>query len=317
LEETGVILSQVFILSIAVIAGVIAAKTNVMSRESNVYLSKLIFNISLPLMLFSNFFRLEVTPRLLSNSIIVLILSAVILLFLLLLGWLWTKILKMDRVEASVFKAHSMLGNIIFLGFPLIASLYGKEGLLYASMFQLVSNILMWTVGVILFSQSNGRSWQKSIRKVLNPNTVATLTGLTAFLFSVKLPVVILTPLSGIGSTNTWLSMMYIGAMMSFSDVGGLLRRKSIYLMSLNRLLIAPFIVISLFALLKYIGVSFDNLVTSVVILEISVPCMASVVIMAREFDADDNLAMANVFVSTLLCIVTLPLILLIERALL
>jgi predicted permease len=42
-----------------------------------------------------------------------------------------------------------------------------------------------------------------------------------------------------------------------------------------------------------------------------SMPAMANVVIMAKIFGADDNLAAANVFVSTIASIVTLPLILL------
>ena len=312
MTETGIIASQIFILAVAVIVGAIAARTKIITKESNGFLSKLIFNVSLPLMLFTNFFKLDVTPRLLSNSMIVMAISAVILLFLLFVGWVFTKIIKMNVREAAVFKAHSMFGNIVFLGFPLITALYGKEGLLYASMFQLVSNLIMWTIGVIVLSQGNGNSWQKSIVKVLNPNTIAVLAGLTCFLLSAKLPEIIISPLESIGSTNTWLSMIYIGAMMTFSNVRGLLGKKIIYILSFNRLLLLPLIVMLIFVGLKtFAGIELDVLVISVVILEISMPCMASTVIMARELGADDSLAMANVFISTLLSIITLPLVLL------
>ena len=308
MNETLIISTQIFILAIAVIVGVIAAKAGVISRESNSMLSKVILKISLPLMLFTNFFKLEVTPRLLTNSLITIALTAAVLLLLLFSGWALTKIFKMPVREAAVFKAHSMLGNIIFIGFPLVYALYGKEGLLYASMFQLVSNILMWTVGVIILNQSNGTPWQQSIKKIFNPNTVATLLGLGFFIFAVKLPDIIITPLSGIGSANTWLCMMYIGAMMTFSNVRGLLRKKSIYIISLSRLLIMPALVILIFTILRtFAGVSFDALVLSVIVLEIAMPCMAMVVIMAHEFNADAEMAMANVFVSTLLSIITLP----------
>lgn len=311
MTETEIIASQIFILAVAVIIGVIAAKTGIITKESNGLLSKLIFNISLPLMLFTNFFKLDVTPKLLSNSLVVLAISAIVILFLLLIGWAVTKILKMSIREAAVFKAHSMFGNIIFLGFPLITALYGKEGLLYASMFQLVSNLIMWTVGVIVLSQGNGKSWKKSVVKVINPNTIAVLAGLACFLFSVKLPEIVVSPLSSVGATNTWLSMLYIGAIMTFSNVRGLLGKKSIYILSFTRLILVPVIVMLIFVALKtFTGVEFDKLVLLVIILEISMPCMASVVIMAKEFNADDSLAMANVFVSTLISLITLPLIL-------
>ena len=90
----------------------------------------------------------------------------------------------------------------------------------------------MWTVGVIILNQGNGTSWKKSLRKVLNPNTIAAVTGLVP-----------------------------------------------------------------------------EKLVTSVIILEASMPCMVTGVIMAKEFGSDDRLATGNVFVSTIISILSLPLV--------
>ena len=86
--------------------------------------------------------------------------------------------------------------------------------------------------------------------------------------------------------------------------------KKSLYIISINRLIFVPAILISLFAVLSAIaGIAPDKLVTSVIILEASMPCMASVVIMAKELGADDHLAVGNVFISTLLSILTLPIV--------
>jgi len=309
--ETNIVLTQIAILAIVVIIGAIAAIFKVLNRETLGMLSKVIFNISLPLMLFTNFLKLDATPKLLANSFIVLSVSALVIFFMLFIGWLTARLFKITGREAAVFKAHAMFGNIIFLGFPLINALYGAEGLLYASMFQLTSNIIMWTVGVVVLTFGNGVSWKKSIRKVVNPNTIATVIGLLFFLLSIKLPKVIVTPLSETGAANTWLCMLYIGAMLATSDVGGLLKNKSLYIISFNRLIFVPAILIALFAVVaSLLGTSPDKMVTSVIILEASMPCMASVVIMAKEMGADDRLAVGNVFVSTILSIVTLPFVL-------
>jgi predicted permease len=309
--ETSIIISQIFILAIVVLIGVIAAKLNVLTIDSKDMLSKVIFNISLPLMLFTNFLKLDATPRLLANSFTVLSVSGVVIFFMLLAGWSVTKLFNIKGREAAVFKAHSMFGNTIFLGFPLITALYGVEGLLYASMYQLVSTIIMWTAGVVILTQGDGRSWKKSISRVLNPNTIATLLGLLFFIFSIKLPALIVKPLSELGSANTWLSMLYIGAMLVLADVGGLLGRKSLYIISVNRLIIVPAILITAFAAITAMfGLSHDKMVASVIILEASMPCMASVVIMAKELGADDHLAVGNVFVSTIISILTLPMVL-------
>jgi predicted permease len=267
-----------------------------------------IFNISLPLMLFTNFLKTGATPKLIANSFIVLSVSGFVITFLFIIGWTTTRIFNIRNSEAAVFRAHSMFGNTIFLGFPLITALYGAEGLLYASMFQLVSNILMWTAGVMVLSHGNGVSWRKSILRVLNPNTIATITGLVLFMLSVKLPEILIKPLSELGSANTWLSMLYIGAMLAFSNAGDLLRKKSLYIISFNRLIFAPAILVSVFYFFGAIaGITPDRLVTAVIILEASMPCMATVVIMAKEFGSDDHIAVGNVFVSTLFSILTLP----------
>jgi predicted permease len=309
--ETSIILSQILILAIVVLIGVIAAKLNVLTIDSKDMLSKVIFNISLPLMLFTSFLKLVATPRLLANSFTVLSVSGFVIFFMLFAGWAATKIFNIKGREAAVFKAHSMFGNTIFLGFPLITALYGVEGLLYASMYQLVSTIIMWTAGVVILTRGDGRSWKKSIARVLNPNTIATLLGLLFFIFSIKLPALVVKPLSELGSANTWLSMLYIGAMLVLADVGGLLGKKSLYIISINRLIIVPAILISLFAVFAAIsGIAQEKMVVSVIILEASMPCMASVVIMAKELGADDHLAVGNVFVSTIISILTLPMVL-------
>lgn len=310
--ETSIIISQIFILAVVVFIGVIAAWMKVLTVSAKDMLSKVIFNISLPLMLFTNFLKLEATPKLLANSFIVLSVSAFVILFMLFAGWVMTRVFKIKGREAAVFKAHSMFGNTIFLGFPLITALYGVEGLLYASMFQLVSNLIMWTLGVVVLTHGDGQSWKKSIVRVLNPNTVATLSGLLFFILSIKLPPLLVKPLSELGSANTWLSMLYIGAMLVLAEVGGLLGRKSLYILSINRLIIVPAIIILLFVAFTVItGLAPDKMVASVIILEASMPCMASVVIMAKELGADDHQAVGNVFVSTIISIVTLPVVLL------
>ena len=187
--ETRIIISQIFILAVVVLIGVIAAGFRVLTKESKDMLSKVIFNISLPLMLFTNFMMLEATPRLLANSVVVLSVAGFVIFFLLFAGWITTTVFKIRGSEASVFRMHSMFGNTVFLGFPLITALYGQEGLLYASMFQLVSNVIMWTAGVLVLTHGNGVSWKRNLLRVLNPSTIATVTGLLFFLFSIRLQI--------------------------------------------------------------------------------------------------------------------------------
>jgi len=89
-----------------------------------------------------------------------------------------------------------------------------------------------------------------------------------------------------------------------------LLKKKNLYIVSFNRLILGPALLIALFWLIASLtGFAPDKLVTSVIVLEASMPCMVTVVIMAKEFGSDDRLAAGNVFVSTIFSILTLPLV--------
>jgi hypothetical protein len=307
-----IILNQILILSILVLVGIIGSRFNVITKDTKDMLAKVIFNITLPLMLLTNFSRINVTPRILGNSLLVLCLSVFVLLFMLLAGWLTTRLFRMKTSDAIIFKTHSLFGNIIFLGFPLISSLYGEEGLLYAGMFQVVSNMFMWTIGVVILNQGNNNSLKKNLLHILNPNTIAVVIGFLMFLFSIKLPQFLLKPLGGLGDSNTYLSMVYIGAVLYFTSIKVLFNNKTVYILAINRLLLVPAIMFFIFIGLNFLlQVKIDPLVISVLILQSAMPAMVNIVIMAKVFGADDNLATANVFISTLLAILTLPIVLL------
>jgi predicted permease len=308
-------LYQIFILSILASAGVLGSKFGVITQTSKDFLARIIFNITLPSMLLTNFSRIEITPRLLTNSLAVLMLAAFVLLFMLFAGYLGSRILKLERSDAGIYRLHSMLGNIIYLGFPVISALYGEEGLLYASIFTLVSNILMWTVGVMTISDGKNSTLRQNISRIVNPNTIAILTGFILFISSVKLPKFVLDSIGGLGGTNSYLSMIYIGSVLFFADVKELIGKKNVWVLTASRLLVVPMLLLLLFILAVTVaGLKIDTLVASVLILQASMPCMVNVVIMVNILGGNDRIATANVFLSTLLSLFTLPLMLLMLR---
>jgi predicted permease len=196
-------------MAILVLIGLAASRAKVLTSVSKDLLARIIFYVTLPSMLFTNFSKLTITPELLSSSLQALLLSLFILLFMLLVGCLTSKMAGLRSCPAAIFRLHSMLGNVIYLGIPLILSQFGQEGLLYGSIFILVSNILMWTVGVAVITPGRTFSLRGNIWKMFNINTVAIITGFTLFLLSIKLPPLILDSVGALGSTTTF--CRYIG----------------------------------------------------------------------------------------------------------
>ncbi len=107
--------------------------------------------------------------------------------------------------------------------------------------------------------------------------------------------------------------MIYIGAVLWFADGRKMMRNRAVYLLSLNRLIIVPLMILGIFILISHFFPSLtDSKVVSVLVMQAAMPCMVNVVIMVNILGGDDGIATANVFISTLLSVITLPLILMI-----
>ncbi len=172
-----IVLRQIAVLAILVLLGLAASRAKVITTASKDVLARIIFYITLPALLFTNFSKIDLTPELLSGSLQTLLLSLFVLLFMLLVGIVTSKLAGLKGSQESIFRLHSMLGNIIYLGLPLVSSQYGREGLLYASLFILVSNILMWTVGVAIITPGARMGLGRNLIKLFNINTIAIISG--------------------------------------------------------------------------------------------------------------------------------------------
>lgn len=307
--QSGIILNQIVILGIVVCIGVIAAKAGIITEALKEGIASLVVNITLPLLIFSSFTALDINLELLRNGIMVIIMAYISLFFLLFAGRISSIAQRMNSRTSAIHVLHTGFGNIVFLGFPLMNALFpGGQALFYATLVYLVSNSVMWTVGVNMLNHSSEMSFRKKLGNLLNPNTIAFIIGIIFMLSRINLPEVIDIPLRGLGQTTNYLSMLYIGGMLARTDIRGVLRKKPVYILSVNKMILAPLLLILIFRLiLNLFSLQMDPVAFAVVILQAGTPCMTIIVVLAKKFQADDTHAMENVFISTLLSLFTLP----------
>ncbi len=307
--HTEIIINQILILGFIVCVGVIAARTGIISETLKEGIASLVFNITLPLLIISSLTSLDITLELLRNGFLVIVMTYLSIFFLLFMGRLSSILQKMKRETSSIHILHTAFGNTVFLGFPLMNALFpGGEALFYATLFYLVSNSVIWTAGVNILNPSSERGMMQKMKNMLNPNTIAFIVGITLMLAGINLPSVIDIPLSGLGQTTSYLSMLYIGGMLAQTDIRGVFRRRQVYILSLNKMIISPVLLILFFnVIFELFSLHIDPIAFSVVVLQAGTPCMAIIVVLARMFNADDGHATENVFITTLLSLFTLP----------
>lgn len=307
--QSEIILNQIFILSIIVIIGVIATKAGIIRESLKDGIAALVVNITLPFLIFSSFTALDITIELLRNGLLVIIMTYVSLFLLLLSGRATSAALRLERETSSIHVLHTAFGNIVFLGFPLINALFpGGQALFYATLFYLASTSVMWTVGVNILNYSSPPDIRQKIKNLVNPNTIAFIAGIIFMLSGIAIPPVLDIPFTGLGQTTSYLSMIYIGSMLAGTSIHNVFRRREAYVLSVNKMVITPVVLIILFRLLlNAFSVEMDPVAFAVVIIQAGTPCMAIIVVLARQFNADEVHATENVFISTILSLVTLP----------
>ena len=313
-----VVTHQVFILIILAIIGVIASKTGLINEPVKQGLSGIIFNITLPLLILNSLSDMELTGEVMFNGSLVILFSFLALALLYITGIISSRIMSLNSRAKTIHVIHTMFGNIVFLGFPLIHMLFGNKGLLFAMLFHLCSNTMQWTLGVYLLTTKQNKNVLIGLKKLLNPNTFAFFFGLILMSMNWSMPVVLTKSLGGLGNTSLYLSMLYIGAVLSETTVHSLIGKFHVYILSFNKLVFSPLLILLVISvILNTTGWEMDAIALSVIIMQSAMPCMVIIIIMAKKYGADDVHASQNVLTSTLLSVFTLPLIILLLEKLL
>ena len=196
--------------------------------------------------------------------------------------------------NTPILRFACIFSNAAYMGFPLIQALFGAEGLLYASAYVTVFNILLWTVGYAMVS-GKVRPGEVLHSILTTPVLWSVLLGLTLYLFRVNVPELIRQPLQLVGNMNTPLSMIITGMLIVGSKPEKPLGNREIYRIILIRMLF--------FRLL-----SVQGMVAEVVLLLEACPCAAITSVFAVQFGYDEDLAAGSVVITTFISIVVLPL---------
>lgn len=307
----NVILIQIFILGLLTLIGVIATKLNIITVTIKDSIASLIFNITLPFLIIISVTSIELNKQILQNSMLVFIFSAIGIVLLWLIGTLSKKILNLKNKKADIHILNTMFGNVAFLGYPLFSALFpGGEGLLYAIIFHFSQDLFIWTIGIFIFHSKSGSSFADNIKHLVNPNTIAFFIGILLLTVGFQFPEFLYKPFKGLGDTTIYLAMLYIGAVLAQNPMKSSFKKTEIYVLIFNKMLLIPFIMILLVKLFTMIsGIEMSYIAKTVLIMQLAMPCMTMIVVLAKKFGSDDIHATENLFLSTIFSIGTLPLI--------
>jgi len=197
----------------------------------------------------------------------------------------------------------SSFSNAGFIGIPLVQALLGNDAVFYITGIIMMLNLLQWTYGLVVMT---GNIEHVHVNRLLkNPVLIAFVIGFGAFLLNLPRPEIITTTLNTIAGLNTPLAMIVSGVYLAQCKFISLFNDVKLYRVSFVRLLIIPVITTLVFMLFP------DSLreCSLAILISASAPVGANVAIFAAQFDADYTYAVRLVCTTTILSIITIPLI--------
>ena len=318
LDSFLAVAQKVGLLFILIAIGFICQRIRLLTEEANKCMADIVMYFVTPCVIV-NAFSATVYSRdellgILKNIAIVAVAAAVLHVLMILAVGLLFRFKNEDRRRVMRFAA--VFSNAGFIALPLAQALIDTpechEGALYAAVFLAVFNIVLWTWGLVDMS---GEAKAMNYKKILfNPGIIGVVFGLLIFTSPLyltvgntagfRLPSLISDALSAMSALNLPLPMLMVGYYLGKADLLAALSDRWSYFCMALRLIVFPMVTL---AVLYLCGVR-GNVLT-VLVIGASAPVGATTTIFSAKFNRDTELSVRLVSLSTILSMITMPLI--------
>ena len=291
--------SRLGTIAIILILGFCLGHFKLISAHTNRDLVNLLLTIFMPASLFMAFPTNynESTSELFFSGLfagVIVMVALIILSRIIFSKGLYKGELRFESQFALIFN------NATFLGYPIISSTFGEQGIIPYCGFIIAFNVALFSYGVYLFERKLSKKLFTGI--ITNPNIIAVALGVIVFMAGIHLPRFITDAVSFTGNATTALSVICIGVMLSHADFKGLIKKWRLMLTAAIQLIVGPLVTYFLLSFLR-----FPVEVITVCTLIQALPTATSLGLFAAKYGGNDIEASELVTVSTIMSIVTMP----------
>ncbi len=293
-----------FTLFALVVVGYVAGKLGYLGGDFDRQLSRLVINITCPALILSSAMTGElpdrqfILPLLLISTLTYIVLTAV--------AFFLPRYLTKHREDEGAIGFALMFGNVGFMGYPVVASIFGHEAVFYAAVLNVVNTFAVFTVGTVLITGKNEVEGNRFEKKVLysTPMLAAYLTMLIVALRIDNIPQYISQPLTMLGNITVPAALLIIGSSMSQLSLRSLMGNSTVYMTTALRLAVLP---LAIHYLMTALG--FSPFVVNINTVVIAMPVATYGTILCLKYEKDTTMITEVTFITTLLSMLTIPLL--------
>lgn len=297
-----IVLNQMIQLFFIIALGYALYKNNILDEFVNKKINTLILKVTMPAMILSSVFCANHSE--IEVLIQVFFIALIVYCLLPILGFLISKVIRIDKSQQGLYIFMTVFSNVGFMGFPVMRAIFGEEAIFYTAVFNMFFNFLVYTLGILLINYGTNHKVSISYRDLFSPGIISCILAIIIFLMQIKIPDVLVNSFKMIGDMTTPLAMMMIGSTLATINIKEIFNDIKIYIYTIIKQIIIP--VISFPILNTFIE---NPLILGITLIILAMPVGNSAVIFSYEYGGDVELAAKGVFITTALSVVTIPLI--------
>ena len=272
------------------------------------FLSKFTIQATIPFYMFYNIYKDVGTRANLFDLVTKLPVTFGVTLMSIAVGALASKLFRVSAKRTSTFIAASAFPNVVFIGFPVIQSLWGENVSTIGVIFYIANTVIFWTIGIWLLQRgkvdsANGTSqFFENLKKLINPPIMGMICGILAVLIGIELPDFVQKPLTMISGVTSPLALFFIGSVIRNMDKSSMAFGRDLFAALATRFILVPIASI-LFLRMMPIPV----MMKQVFFMLSTMPAMTQMGIMARQYDSDYEFACTVITMTTIISMCTIP----------
>ena len=291
----SILLRQIAIMALLAAVGVYLSRKGFLSPQGTKDLGAILLRVIIPCVIVKSYITEFSRERLLE-----LALSAGLALIGFILAMVISYLVFGKRRRLENFAASFC--NAGFIGIPLAQAIIGEEGVFYIAASVALLNLFQWTYGVYIMADRKDAISAKTIAK--NPVVIAIVIGVVLFVSRIPVPGIVTSTLGYIAGMNTPIAMILMGTYLAKLPLKKLLDKRA-YGCVLFRLVIIPAVILLVFWALPVANVD----IALAAFLAAATPVGANICVFAQQYDCDYEFSVVTVCLSTLLSVITVPLL--------
>ena len=295
------------ILFTIVVLGYVLCKLGYMGDKFDQKLSAIVIDITAPALILSSVMGDELPDR----TLIVPLLGVGFLTYILLLvfGFYVPRFISRAHDEQGMIGFALMFANVGFIGYPIVASIFGHEAIFYAALLNVPNTFFIFTAGVMLIKGEY--SIRRLNPKVLfGPGLMAAFVAALLVALNVRTPDLIARPITMVGNITVPASLMIIGSAMARLPLRDIIGNARVYIVSVLRLVVVP---LSIYFFFRVCGVS--DIINDINTVVIAMPVASFGTMFCMKYGRNPKLMTELTFVTTVGSIITIPLITLLFKS--